>query len=460
MRLLTIIVLSMNLTAIPNDRNAELALIGAAMQGKYDDILSAGCDESFFNDIQLQQVWLEMGKMASANQTVCEETVMHRMSRSDDLGIKLFNQCLDKCPVSSSWEHWFKLCGEQRKDRAILQVGISLTKEVEDGDDLEQVVANAERCILELSRGTISSGRDMRGDGVEGALDTLTRAHNGEQVGLATGLACLDALLGGMFPGELIILAGRPATGKTALALNIADYHANKGQAVAFFSYEMTSSELVMRVATERSDIDLRQEIINHRSDEAQRAMLIHRAAPHFAKLKRDPLIIINEKYTPAQIASKARKLKRDHDIKLIVVDYLQLVAIDRDDRRMDRHVQVGNISNALKALAMELQIPILALAQFNRAAANDDRAPSIAQIRESGSIEQDGDVVWMMWVAEPSMFDGPKQLLKLDIGKNRKGRQGSVDIVFTRNKLRFEDAAEPHHETWLNEKRSEQVAC
>jgi len=458
--MIALIVILLSMKTIPNDRVAELSLVGAALQGRYDDILAAGCDESYFNDLKLRQAWLELGKMSNAGESINEETALHRFKTTQHLGLLLFNDCMDHCPAASSWEHWFSKCDEKRKARAILNVGLQLSEDINDGDNLEEIIANAEAQIMALSAGSITTGRDRRAEGVDYAMDMLTRAHKGEDVGVSTGLACMDRLLGGMFPGELVVLAGRPATGKTALALSIADYHASRGNAVAFFSYEMTAGELAMRVVTQRCDIDLRQEIINRRSDESQRLQLMQMTAPHFASFRKDPMIIINEKYTTSQIASKARKLKRDHDIKLIVVDYLQLVRTNREDQRMDRHVQVGKISDGLKSLAMELQVPVLALAQFNRGAANDDRAPSISQIRESGSIEQDADVCWLLWCAEPSMFDGPKQLLQLDVGKNRKGRQGSVNLVFTRNKLRFEDAEDSQHEAWLNEKRKQQVAC
>lgn len=455
---MALLILILAMKTIPNDRAAELALMGAAMQGRYDDILAAGCDESYFNDLKMRQSWVELSKMSQAGERINEETVMHRFQNVQHLGLLLFDECMNKCPAASSWEHWFTKCDEKRKARGILEVGLKLSEDIAEGDNIEEIVANAETAVLALSAGAITTGRDRRVEGVEYAMDMLTKAHNGDDVGVSTGLPCMDQLLGGMFPGELIILAGRPATGKTALALAIADYHASRGNAVAFFSYEMSAGELALRVVTQRCDIDLRQEIINRRSDETERVALMQRTAPHFAAFRKDPLVIINEKYTTSQIASKARKLKRDHDIKLIVVDYLQLVKINREDQRMDRHVQVGKISDGLKSLAMELQVPVLALAQFNRGAASDDRAPSISQIRESGSIEQDADVCWLLWCADPSMFDGPRQLLQLDVGKNRKGRQGSVDLVFTRNKLRFEDAAESHHEAWLNAKKKHLV--
>ena len=457
MKILIAIIL-MIIPQIPNDRKAELALLGCAIQGKFDDLVSSDVGKDWFHDLKAKKLWSLLCEMTDAGDVVQPETVMHRVQSAEDVGLFFLEEVDEATPNPGSWEHWLKLCSEKRKARIVQQKGLQLAALVDEGSDVEELVAKAESAIYALSSEVISGGRDARREGVEEMVETLEDAHAGRETGLSTGYRSLDRILGGMRGGQLIVIAARPAVGKTALALNIADKLAVEGNPVAFFSYEMTSSELCMRVVSSRSDVDLIGNVLNRRADTQIRAQCIAKAAPYAASLKQDPLhIIVEPHYNVAQICSRARRLVKEEGVRMIVVDYLQLVAPNKEDFRRDRHIQVATISKALKCLAMELDVPVLALAQLNRGAADND-SPSIAHIKESGAIEQDANVVGLL-SADPVMFDGPNQLVKLAIGKNRGGRQGIVDLVFVRNKLRFEDAELPHHEKWLNEKAAKGAA-
>lgn len=457
MKILIAIIL-MIIPQIPNDRKAELALLGCAIQGKYDDLVSSDVGKDWFHDLKAKKLWSLLCEMTDAGDVVQPETVMHRVQSAEDVGLIFLDEVINACPTVSSWEHWLKLCNEKRKARVVQQKGLQLAALVDEGSDVEELVAKAESAIYALSSEVISGGRDARREGIREMVEILEDAHAGKETGLSTGFRSLDQILGGMRGGQLIVLAARPAVGKTALALNIADKLASEGKPVAFFSYEMTSAELCMRVISSRSDTDLIGSVLNRRADTQGRLQCIQKAAQHIAKLNKDPLhIIVEPHYNVAQICSRARRLVKEEGVRMIVVDYLQLVAPNKEDFRRDRHIQVATISKALKCLAMELDVPVLALAQLNRGAA-DNESPSIAHIKESGAIEQDANIVGLL-SSDPTMYDGPNQLVKLAIGKNRGGRQGIVDLVFVRNKLRFEDAELPQHEKWLNQKAAEGAA-
>ena len=458
MKFLILIFLSMNAIFIPNDQRAEMALLGAAVQGKFDDLLEVDVDNSWFHDLECKALWKLLVQMNEAGDDIQETTVSHRAQASDSVKLTFLFKVIESLPTLDGYTHWLNICDEQRKKRIIQQKGNQLAAlALDSSEDVEQLVAKAEAEIYSLCSQVISGGRDAKKEGIREMIQILEDAHLGRETGLSTGVPSLDTLLGGMNPGQLIVLGARPGIGKTALALNIADTQVAKGKSVAFFSFEMTSSELSMRLISARADEDLSGQVVQRRASEEVRQKIIQKVSPYIAKLMNDGLQIIEPNgYTVAQICSKARRLVKDQGVELIIVDYLQLITENKEDARKDRHVQVAKISKSLKALAMELKIPVFALVQLNRDADNED-IPRISQIKESGAIEQDANCVLLL-SPQVGMFDGPNQLVKLAVGKNRGGRQGIIDLVFVKNKLRFEEASEPHHEEWLNRKAAEKA--
>lgn len=457
---------SMKTYSIPNDRPAELGVIGAALQGKYNDLCSVGINEDHFHDLKARLMWREITRMDSEGILIGGETLCHRFRGNDTTklpGLLDVNDALDACPSAYNWSYWAEVVEEKRKARLVQEVGLKLAEECGNSDNLDDLVASAESVVFELNRKVISDNTsDNRKESFRRLIEMLEDAHKGKETGIPMGFPSLDRILGGMRPGQLIVLAARPAVGKSAIAGNIAMHLATNDVPVAFFSYEMTQDELNLRMWASKSDCDLMGDILNHGKDHEGRLQTIGKASAAAPSLSKAPLHIIdNSSLTVAQIRSHARRLVKEHGVKLIIIDYLQLIKAGTEDRKKDRHLQVAAISGGLKQMAMELQIPVLALAQLSREAERTaDKRPTMSMLRESGSIEQDADVILFLYCEDPSMFDGPNSLLKVAVGKNRAGRQGSADLVLVRNKTRFEEASLPQHEMWLNEKRKQQVAC
>jgi len=254
--------------------------------------------------------------------------------------------------------------------------------------------------------------------------------------GLPTGFNDLDQKLAGLQPSNLIVLAARPALGKTSLALNIALNAATKEKMpVGFFSLEMSKEELVDRLLVGQADIDAWRLKTGRLSDDDYKKL-----TEAMGDLSEAPIFIDD---TPGasilEMRTKARKLKVEKDIKLIIVDYLQLAD---PGRRFDSRVQeVSFVSQGLKNLARELKIPVLAISQLSRAVEQrGTKKPQLSDLRESGSIEQDSDVVLFLYQEEESedLIEQSKRLVKLSIAKHRNGPTGEIDLMFRGDRVKF----------------------
>lgn len=451
----TILILMNLIPTIPNDRNAELGLLGAAIQGKFDDIYAAGVSDDFFHDTQCRKMWKKLEELGVNGIPIKLDTLAH--AGSDTATVGDWMEAESACPSVVNWPYWAEVCDEKRKARVAQETGLELAQSAATCESIEELVAKAESAMFALSE-KVSTKEDTRAESFHRIVDTLEEAHKGGRVGISTGFPAVDRIVGGLRGGQLITIAARPAVGKSALAGNIAEKLVMEGTPVAFFSYEMTQDELNLRMLCSLSDTNLIGDVINGGVQEpSNRLRVMSQAAQWVPKLKAAPIHIIdNGNLTVSQIRSNARRLVKDNGVKLIVVDYIQLIKPAAEDRRAQRHVQVGNITAELKQMAMELKVPVIGLAQLNRGIEGEARRPRLSDLRESGSIEQDSDLVAFLYIDDPAMMDGPNMLLKLAIGKNRAGRQGEVDLVFVRNKIRFEDAYQPKHEAWLNEKKKQ----
>jgi replicative DNA helicase len=441
-------------TRIPNDRDAEYGLIGACIAGKFDDIRAAGVNEEHFFDIRASAMWRLLNQLDKDRTEITPATVIHSAKQLNSVETSDILAAESACHSPSNWPYWASIADEKRKARVIMEVGQKLAEEAATTDSPAQLASNAESIIFRLNT-SISEQKDTRGESFQRIVEMLEQAHNDKQIGVPTGFFQLDRLLGGMRGGQLITLAARPAVGKSALACNIAEKLVMSGTPVAFYSFEMSDDELNMRMLCSMSDTNLVGDVLNRGLDAGQRERVMSSAANYMPKLRKAPLYIEdNGNLTVAQIASDARRKVRNHGIKVVIVDYMQLIQPSPEDRKAQRHVQVGNITRALKQLAMELNIPVLGLAQLGRQTSGK---PLLSDLRESGSIEQDSDVVLFLYVENPMIADGPNMLVNVAVGKNRAGRQGVVDLVFVRNKLRFETTL--GHDKWLDEKRKSQAA-
>lgn len=448
---------------IPHDLESEQAVIGAAVQGKLNDLIAFGITEEHFFHFKCRLMWREIMQLEQAGQPVKQDTLAHKFLGSDKVNqptVLDVEQAVDRCPSSCQWEYYASNTEAKRKARAVQEAGLKLAQKSGTAESLEDLVSEAESCIFDLNQKVSSAENESREAQMRDLIDQLQDAHNGIKRGLPTGYDSLDGILGGLEGGRLYVLAARPSVGKSAIAGNIAEKLILAGVPVGFFSYEMTAREINLRMLSSTSDADLTGDIINRNADEAGRLRTIAKTSQHIVDLKKAPLKIVDDaSLTINQLRSHARRMVADRGTKLIIIDYIQLVKPSDDVKRRDRHLQVAEVTQGLKRLAKELKIPVIGLAQLSREAErNGNQRPNMSMLRESGSLEADADCVMFLWQKDVSMYSGPNVLLKLTVGKNRAGRLGEIDLVLVRNKTRFECASEPHHEEWLNAKRAEQV--
>ena len=269
----------------------------------------------------------------------------------------------------------------------------------------------------------------------------------GEPTGLGTGFQELDRLTGGLQPAEMTVFAGRPSMGKTALAMNIAERIAiDLKKPVAFFSLEMSADTLIERLLCSRAKIDI-QKLRDGFLRERDFAALTWTAS----QLADSPLYIDDSaSLSIAELRARARRIKSRHDVQLLVIDYLQLLRAVSRKAQENRQIEISEISAGIKALAKELKIPVIVLAQLNRqpeARLKEGGRPRLSDLRESGSIEQDADVVGLLYRAECYETDEEARVEKagqaeLILAKHRNGPTGEVPLIFLRQFTRFENRA------------------
>jgi replicative DNA helicase len=313
---------------------------------------------------------------------------------------------------------------------------------------LEEFVDKVESDLFRVTQDRVSDAAQPMKDTVKEANAVIAKLkeRSGELTGVATGFLDLDRMTFGLQRGEMIVLAARPSVGKTALALNIADHAAIPRKAslapttTLIFSLEMTAAALAMRMLCSRSDVRFGRirdgATDNEDMDKLARASRELAAAPLF--------IDDSASLSIMEIRAKARRLHSRQPLGLIVIDYLQLISPTKTD--IPREQQVAEASRGIKALAKELDVPVLVLSQLNRSMEKDERQPRLSDLRESGSIEQDADVVLMLYRPPPpkdrpdDSQDEPVKVHDLIVAKQRNGPVGQFKLTFQRDLTRFEN--------------------
>ncbi|GAM09806.1 replicative DNA helicase [Geobacter sp. OR-1] len=350
---------------------------------------------------------------------------------------------VDFVPTAANIHYYSKIVKEKGVVRKLITAATDIvSKGYEDQVVVEELLDNAQQVIFQISEHRIKAPYYKVSDLLKGAIENIQYLYEKKEhvTGVPTGFVDLDEMTAGMQKGDLVIIAGRPSMGKTTFALNVASYaavEAEKQAAVVVFSLEMSKEQLVERLLCSLARVDLNRLRTGHLVDSDWPKLT--RAAGWL----HDARIFIDD--TPAlsvmEMRAKSRRLVAEHKIGLIMVDYLQLMRGSSNPE--SRQQEISEISRSLKALAKELEVPVIALSQLNRALENRaDKRPMMSDLRESGAIEQDADLV--MFVYREEVYEKEKEELKgkaeIIIGKHRNGPIGKVDLAFRGEYTRFEN--------------------
>lgn len=333
------------------------------------------------------------------------------------------------------------------KEKAVLRSLISSASQIitncyeQNEDNIDTVLDAAEKTIFQISNKRSVQSFVQLNIWLKKTFQYLsdTKSHSKGVTGTPSGYKKLDELTSGFQEGDIIVLAARPSMGKTALALNIACNAALSGSTVGFFSLEMSAEQLTLRLLS--SEAGIAHHRIRNATISSEEWMELTNIAARMAEMK----IFFDDTATLSimELRTRARKLKIEHNVNLIIIDYLQLLHSTKHHE--NRHQEVSEISRSLKALAKELKIPIIALSQLSRAVdSRMDKRPMLSDLRESGAIEQDADVIMFLYrdVVYNADTEHPN-IAELIIGKQRNGPTGTVNMNFVREFTRFEDLDE-----------------
>ena len=439
---------------LPASIDAERSILGSILldNGLYDQAAQLKSDD--FSLDAHRRIFARMSDLQMLGRPVDMITLAEELDRHKEVeavgGVAYLSSLIDGVPDRPSIEHYVRIVRNKALLRGLINIAqLAIAESIEHSDEAEEVINRAEQAIFMLSENRIGQGLEDIPSIVKasfGSLDALY-ARGQEVTGLRTHYEQLDKLTSGLQSSDLIIIAARPSMGKTSFAMNIAENAAiESGKVVGIFSLEMSKEALLMRMLASCAGVDshklrtgfLRKEDMEKLTHAMERLI--------GAKLFIDdtPGISVTE------MRSKARRLKQQQGrLDLIIVDYLQLMsAVPIGGKRFENRTQeVSAISRGLKAVAKELKVPLLALSQLSRApeSRGGDHRPQLADLRESGSIEQDADVVAFIFREEVYKKDDPdlQGVAELIVAKQRNGPTGTIKLTFLHRSTRFEDRAD-----------------
>lgn len=334
-----------------------------------------------------------------------------------------------------------RIIREKAQLRALMELGQSLINRVTEGEEVGEIVDAAYAAVGRVSEEGLNSAERWLGDVIPEVQALVERWHDHHEcTGVPTGFSKLDEITAGLQAGDLIVIASRPGVGKSSLAMDIVTHAAMRGHVCGVFSAEMTRQQLALRAVCTRARVD------SQRLRRGRATPVEQREFKSAGNSMRGLKVLIDD--TPMErvsaVRAKARLWKRRHGLSLIVVDYLQLFTPPKDTGK--RHVDVGAISSILKATAKELGVPVLALCQLNRKPDERQGEPRMADLRESGNIEQDADIVALMW--RPSEFgkEEDEHITLLEIEKHRNGPTGTIALWWMAELTHFTDPPHDWH--------------
>ena len=444
----------------PQNIEAEQMVLGAILieNDSLNKVIETLSSDDFYKDThrRIFAVMLDMFETGEAIDLVTLSDALRGKTGLEAVGGASYLATLvSLVPTAANIKHHARIVREKAVLRKLIHSATDIiTQSYEDSRtvvNIDELLDRAEKSIFEIAQGKIKDSFVSMKNIVGHSFAIVERLYEKKEMvtGLATGFLDLDERTSGFQQSDLIIIAGRPSMGKTAFCLNIAAYAAiEKGKSVAIFSLEMSKEQLVLRMLGSESRVDAHKLRTGHLSERDWTPL-----STAAGKLADAPIFIDDTAaISVLETRAKARRLKADQGLDLIIVDYLQLMRGRGDEG--SREQEISNISRSLKALAKELQVPVIALSQLNRAVETrpgKEKRPMLADLRESGAIEQDADVILFIYRDEvynkcECPYDGEclcgqRGKAEVIIGKQRNGPIGKVDLTFVNRYTRFENA-------------------
>ncbi len=428
---------------VPQNLEAERSVLGALLlhSDAVADVTFLKAEDFYLPRHQLIfESIIETFNRKNATDPIAVGEQLQRMGRFDEVGgHPQLLDLMESVVTAAGVLHHAEIVREKAISRRLLETCLDVARRAyQNEEEAKTLLDEAERQIFEISRMDKSGEAISISDVLQSTFERIDRLREreGRLTGLGTDYYDFDDMTGGLQPGELIIVAARPSMGKTSFALNLTERVANHRAAVAFFSLEMSNQQVIQNMLCCRSQIDGQAMRKGRITDQQYR-----RLQEEAARLYEVPIYVDD---TPGlsitQLRAKCRRLKQKHGIDMVVVDYLQLMSAG--GRVESRQQEISTISRGLKGIARELSVPVIALSQLNRDVENrDDHRPRMSDLRESGAIEQDADVIILLHRDE--YFKPTEQnagLAQIIIAKQRNGPTGEVVLRFFREYMRFEN--------------------
>jgi replicative DNA helicase len=430
---------------LPHNQEAERTVLGAVLVDNqaFNSAAELLTKEDFYRDAH-RRIFDAMAALAERSQPIDLVTLKDELVRESALeavgGAAYLAALLDGVPRITNVEHWSRIIKEKAVLRNLIHAGNRIVQSCFEGEEeAASLLDLAEKSIFDIAEKRIRTGFQSMREIVKESFRTIDQLSQSKDVvtGLATGFVDIDEMTSGLQKGDLVIVAARPAMGKTSFCLNIAQHVALRvGETVGLFSLEMSKEQLALRLLCADARIDAHR-LRTGKLNEKDWARL----AKAYNDLSQSRIFIDDSAtISPLEMRAKCRRLKAEHGLALIIVDYLQLVTAA--GRSENRQQELSSISRSMKGLAKELGCPVVALSQLSRAPeARTDRRPQLSDLRESGAIEQDADIVMFIFREEEyKPTDENRGIAEIIIGKQRNGPTGSRKLAFIKEFTRFEN--------------------
>lgn len=435
---------------IPQNKEAEQSVLGSILIENQSFIKTYGLitETDFYFDAH-RKIFSAMSELFDQGDPIDLLTLPEKLRKKGQLeeigGVAYLASLVEMVPTAANIKYYTRIAKEKAVLRNLITAATDIITECYgDADDIEELLDRAEKRVFEITEKKILPGFIPINQVLKESFDTLEKLFQRRELvtGVATGFREFDSRTAGLQPSDLVIVAGRPSMGKTAFCLNVAQYVATVSQKpAAIFSLEMSRQQLVLRLLCSEARIN---------STKVRTGFLDKEDWPKLTKaagtISEAPIFIDDSPaLTTLDIRARARRLKAEQGLELIIIDYLQL--IKGRGRPENRQQEISEITRTLKALAKELDVPVVAVSQLSRAVEQRSiRKPQLSDLRESGSIEQDGDLIVLLYRDEVYNEDSEdKGTTEVNIAKQRNGPIGLLKLTFIKEYTRFENYSPPY---------------